>query len=98
MTLVADLNEVFGEQQLRFDARTAQPFGCNSKVFLASPALTKSRPQPLTFGSGSQTGRGAGELFKERGKLAMTQVPYRGSPQALTDLMGDTSTPCSSTQ
>ena len=51
-------------------------------------ALTKTRPQPVTFGSGSQTGRGAGELFKEREKLAMTHIPYRGSPMALTDLMG----------
>lgn len=51
-------------------------------------ALAKSRPQPLTFGSGSQTGRGAGELFKEREGLTMTHVPYRGSPQALTDLLG----------
>ncbi len=51
-------------------------------------SLNKSRSQPVTFGSGSQTGRAAGELFKEREKLTMTHVPYRGSPQALTDLMG----------
>ena len=52
-------------------------------------ALAKTRSsKPLTFGSGSQTGRGAGELFKEREKLQMTHVPYRGSPAALTDLLG----------
>ena len=36
----------------------------------------------------NQTGRGAGELFKERESLSIINVPYRGSPQALTDLMG----------
>jgi tripartite-type tricarboxylate transporter receptor subunit TctC len=43
---------------------------------------------PPTFGTSSQTGRGAGELFKSRSKLNIRNVPYRGSPQALTDLVG----------
>ncbi|MES2979769.1 MAG: tripartite tricarboxylate transporter substrate binding protein [Pseudomonadota bacterium] len=52
-------------------------------------ALAKaSAAKPVTFGSGSQTGRGAGELLKERESLAMLNIPYKGSPQALTDLLG----------
>ena len=51
-------------------------------------ALAKKSPKPLTFGTANQTGRGAGELLKERGGLSITNVPYRGSPQALTDLLG----------
>lgn len=51
-------------------------------------ALARKSPKPLTFGSASQTGRGAGELMKEREGLSIINVPYRGSPQALTDLMG----------
>lgn len=51
-------------------------------------ALAKKSAKPLTFGSGSQTGRGAGELLKEREGLSMVNVPYRGAPQAMTDLLG----------
>lgn len=51
-------------------------------------ALAKKSAKPLTFGTSNQTGRGAGELFKEREGLSITNVPYRGSPQALTDLLG----------
>ena len=51
-------------------------------------ARARNRPQPLTFGTSSQTGRGAGELFKQREQLIITNVPYRGSPQALTSLLG----------
>ena len=51
-------------------------------------ALAKSAAKPVTFGTNSQTGRGAGELFKERSGLNLLNVPYKGSPQALTDLLG----------
>jgi tripartite-type tricarboxylate transporter receptor subunit TctC len=51
-------------------------------------ALAKKSPKPLTFGTANQTGRGAGELMKERAGLSIINVPYKGSPQALTDLMG----------
>jgi tripartite-type tricarboxylate transporter receptor subunit TctC len=51
-------------------------------------ALAKKSSKPLTFGTANQTGRGAGELFKERESLSIINVPYRGSPQALTDLLG----------
>ena len=51
-------------------------------------ALAKSSAQPVTFGSASQTGRGAGELLKERAGVPILNVPYKGSPQALTDLLG----------
>ena len=51
-------------------------------------AMAKKSASPLTFGTANQTGRGAGELFKVREGLSITNVPYRGSPQALTDLLG----------
>ena len=51
-------------------------------------AMAKKSDKPLTFGTANQTGRGAGELFKERESLSIINVPYRGSPQALTDLLG----------
>ncbi|MEB0011047.1 tripartite tricarboxylate transporter substrate binding protein [Glaciimonas sp. Cout2] len=51
-------------------------------------ALARKSTPPLTFGSGNQTGRGAGELLKARQGIDMLNVPYTGAPQALTDLIG----------
>ena len=51
-------------------------------------ALAKKREKPLSFGSGNTSSRGAAELFRFREGIAMQHVPYRGMPQALTDVMG----------
>jgi tripartite-type tricarboxylate transporter receptor subunit TctC len=53
-------------------------------------ALAKSRPGKLTMGSAGNgtTGHLGGELFKTMTGTAITHVPYRGSPQAIQDLMG----------
>jgi len=53
-------------------------------------ALARSRPGQLTFGS---AGNGtpphlAGELFKLRAGVNILHVPYKGTPLALTDLLG----------
>ncbi len=50
-------------------------------------ALAKSREKPLTFASGNTSSRGAAELFKSRAAIPMQHVPYRGMPQALTDVV-----------
>lgn len=52
--------------------------------------LARSRPDALNFGSG---GNGtpmhiAGELFKMQGKVKLEHVPYKGAPQAITDVLG----------
>lgn len=52
--------------------------------------LTKTRPQPLVFGSG---GTGAithlaGEIFKQTAGVNLTHAPYKGSSQAMADLLG----------
>jgi len=48
----------------------------------------KERRAGLTFGSGGSgtTPHLAGELFKTMAKVNMVHVPYKGSPQSLTDL------------
>ena len=53
-------------------------------------ALAKSKPGQLTIGSAGNgtTGHLGGELFKSLTNTEMVHVPYRGSPQALQDLMG----------
>jgi len=50
--------------------------------------LAKKHEKPLSFGSGNTSSRGAAELFRFREGIEMQHVPYRGMPQALTDVMG----------
>lgn len=52
--------------------------------------LTKKRSAPLVFGSG---GTGAithlaGEIFKQTAGVNLTHAPYKGSSQAMADLLG----------
>jgi tripartite-type tricarboxylate transporter receptor subunit TctC len=49
--------------------------------------LAKKREKPLSFGSGNTSSRGAAELFRFREGIHMQHVPYRGMPQALTDVI-----------
>lgn len=53
-------------------------------------ALARAKPGTLTMGSAGNgtTGHLSGELFKSMTGTSMTHVPYRGSPQAIQDLMG----------
>ncbi|HPU53430.1 MAG TPA: tripartite tricarboxylate transporter substrate-binding protein, partial [Burkholderiaceae bacterium] len=51
-------------------------------------ALAKANPGRLNFGSGSASSRVAGEMFKAMAGVEMTNVTYKGNPQALTDLAG----------
>jgi tripartite-type tricarboxylate transporter receptor subunit TctC len=53
-------------------------------------ALARVKPGALSMasaGSGT-TGHLSGELFKSMAGVSMTHIPYRGSPQAIQDLMG----------
>ena len=53
-------------------------------------ALAKSRSEPLTFSSGSTGGSShlAGELFNAMAGINMTDVPYRGTGEAATAVIG----------
>jgi len=53
-------------------------------------ALAKARPGKLVMGSAGNgtTGHLGGELFKSMTGTFMVHVPYRGSPQAIQDLVG----------
>lgn len=51
-------------------------------------ALGKQSPKKLSFGAGSASGRMAGEMFRQLANTEFVHVPYKGNPQALTDLMG----------
>ncbi len=53
-------------------------------------ALAKSKPGQLNFGSSGNgtTSHLAGEMLKLQAGIDMVHIPYRGSPPALTDLLG----------
>jgi tripartite-type tricarboxylate transporter receptor subunit TctC len=53
-------------------------------------AYAKANPGKLNFGSNGvgATGHLAGEMFKMMAGVNLQHVPYRGEPQALSDLMG----------
>jgi tripartite-type tricarboxylate transporter receptor subunit TctC len=51
-------------------------------------ACAKGREKPLAFASGNTSSRGAAELFRSHAGVPMQHVPYRGMPQALTDVVG----------
>lgn len=53
-------------------------------------ALAKAKPGKLVMGSAGNgtTGHLGGELFKSMTNTFMVHVPYRGSPQAIQDLVG----------
>lgn len=51
-------------------------------------ASQRAATKPLSFGSGNTSSQVGGELLKASAKIDMIHVPYRGTPQALTDLVG----------
>jgi tripartite-type tricarboxylate transporter receptor subunit TctC len=50
--------------------------------------IAKESNPKLSYGSGNTGSRAAGEMLKARTGIDMLHVPYRGSPQAITDLIG----------
>ena len=51
-------------------------------------AKARSASNPLSFGSGNTSSQIAAALLGSVAGLQITPVPYRGTPQALTDLVG----------
>jgi tripartite-type tricarboxylate transporter receptor subunit TctC len=50
----------------------------------------RANPGALSFGSGSQSSRMAGEMFKAMTGIDMVNVSYRANPQAMTDVVSGT--------
>jgi tripartite-type tricarboxylate transporter receptor subunit TctC len=50
----------------------------------------RANPGRLSFGSGSQSSRMAGEMFKAMAGIDMVNVAYRANPQAITDVISGT--------
>lgn len=50
--------------------------------------LVSGNPGKYSFASGNAPSRIGGEMFKQMSRAELVHVPYKGAPQALTDLMG----------
>ncbi len=50
--------------------------------------FARGRPQPMQFASGNMSTLGAAELFGSRAGVPRDHIPYRGSPQVVTALLG----------
>ena len=53
-------------------------------------ALAKAQPGRLSYASGNATGAVAGEMLKQLAEIDLLHVPYKNSPQALTDVASGT--------
>lgn len=51
-------------------------------------AKAKQAPGKLTYGASSSSSRMSAELLQQMGDVKLRHVPYRSSPQAITDLLG----------
>jgi tripartite-type tricarboxylate transporter receptor subunit TctC len=52
-------------------------------------ALAKQQPGKLTFATGSASHRGAAELYKRATGIDIVHVPYKSSPLAMNDVLGN---------
>lgn len=81
-----DFAPVGGIIRIPFMVATRLDFPADDFAGFVSAA--KAAKPALTYGSGNTGSRASGELLKARLGFDMVHVPYRGSPQALTDLIG----------
>lgn len=80
----ADFAPVGGLVKIPIILAVRSDFAANS----VGEYVAMAKRKQLSFGTSSQTGRGAGEAMKVAAGLDLLNVPYKGSPQALTDLLG----------
>lgn len=52
-------------------------------------AAAKAKPGQLSYGFGSSAALMCGEIFKTAAGVDIVKIPYKGTPQSLTDLMTD---------
>lgn len=52
-------------------------------------AFAKAHPGQLSYGSGNASGQIVMEAIKSQFSLEITHVPYKGTPQAVADLLGN---------
>ena len=81
------------------DFAPVTPLNFNMFILVAAPGfpansvkemtdLARANPDRLSFASGNAPSRIGGEMFKMMSGTKLIHIPYKGAPQALTDIMG----------
>ena len=83
-----DFEPVAGLIRIPLTVLVRKDFPADDLAAFVKLAGQRAATKPLSFGSGNTSSRVAGELLKASAKIDMIHVPYRGTPQALTDLVG----------
>jgi tripartite-type tricarboxylate transporter receptor subunit TctC len=83
-----DFEPVAGLIRIPLTLPVRKDFPAEDLASFVKVAGQRTATKPLSFGSGNTSSRVAAELLKASAKIDMIHVPYRGTPQALTDLVG----------
>jgi tripartite-type tricarboxylate transporter receptor subunit TctC len=59
-----------------------------SPIASVADFIAAAKAKPLTFGAGNSSSRVAAEMFSQMTGAKALYVPYKGNPQAVTDLVG----------
>jgi tripartite-type tricarboxylate transporter receptor subunit TctC len=83
-----DFEPVAGVIRIPLTVVVRKDFPANDMAGQVKVAQQRSQTKPLSFGSGNTSSQLGGALLKSATKTEMLHVPYRGTPQALQDLIG----------
>ena len=83
-----DFEPVAGLIRIPLTLLVRKDFPADDLATFVRVAKQRSGSKPLSFGSGNTSGQVAAALMQSVTGTEITLVPYRGTPQALTDLVG----------
>ncbi|MBB6557509.1 tripartite-type tricarboxylate transporter receptor subunit TctC [Acidovorax soli] len=83
-----DFDAVAGLIRIPLTLLVRRDFPASDVASFVRTAKARSGSSPLSFGSGNTSSQIAAALLQSKAGLEITHVPYRGTPQALTDLVG----------
>jgi tripartite-type tricarboxylate transporter receptor subunit TctC len=83
-----DFEPVAGVIRIPLTLVVRKDFPADDVASFVKVAQQRASNKPLNFGSGNTSSQLGGALLNSAIKAEMTHVPYRGTPQALQDLMG----------
>ncbi len=83
-----DFEPVAGLIRIPLTLLVRPDFGASDVAGFVRVAKARSASKPLSFGSGNTSSQIAAALLASAAGVQITPVPYRGTPQALTDLVG----------
>ncbi|WP_431284520.1 Bug family tripartite tricarboxylate transporter substrate binding protein [Humitalea sp. 24SJ18S-53] len=85
---IKDFDPIGGLMRNPMMIMVARNFPADDFAGFMAIARERSASRPLTYGSGNTSGRVLGELLKATARVDMLNVPYRGTPQVIQDLVG----------